>query len=106
MPCEIEHVACGPGIQRIYRFLCEKRGATPKPGYVRSIFCPSYVLCPLFSSCTSFGNALHYQRHMVICSAHRMGVHVHYISSHLEGEPVDTCAASQGHHNGGHVWRR
>jgi glucokinase len=26
MPCEVEHVACGVGLQRIYRFLCIKRG--------------------------------------------------------------------------------
>lgn len=35
MPCEIEHVACGTGIQRIYRFLCKKRGIEVQPGFVR-----------------------------------------------------------------------
>ena len=37
MPCEIEHVACGAGIQRIYRFLCQKRGIEAKPTFVCSV---------------------------------------------------------------------
>eukprot|EP00892_Ulva_mutabilis_P009390 jgi/Ulvmu1/6823/UM031_0027.1 len=30
LPCEVEHVACGIGITRIYRFLCDKRGVAPQ----------------------------------------------------------------------------
>lgn len=30
LPCEVEHVACGIGLTRIYRFLCHKRGIQPQ----------------------------------------------------------------------------
>jgi Glucokinase len=30
MPCEVEHVACGAGLKRIYRFLCDKEGQAPE----------------------------------------------------------------------------
>lgn len=35
LPCEIEHVACGSGLKRIYRFLCSKKGFAPEQ-YVRT----------------------------------------------------------------------
>jgi glucokinase len=30
MPCEVEHLACGTGLQRIYRFVSKKAGTPPK----------------------------------------------------------------------------
>jgi glucokinase len=36
MPCEVEHVACGTGLKRIYRFLAHKHGEAAK-NYVRSV---------------------------------------------------------------------
>jgi Glucokinase len=57
MPCEIEHLACGTGIQRIYRFLCKKRGIEAKPGYVRPASHPCAILLYLSQALAA---ALHY----------------------------------------------
>ena len=36
MPCEVEHVACGTGLKRIYRFMCHRAGAPVNDAWVRS----------------------------------------------------------------------
>ena len=34
MPCEVEHVACGTGVKRIYRFVCKEAGVAPNDEWV------------------------------------------------------------------------
>lgn len=44
LPCEIEHLACGSGLKRIYRFLCHKDGISAQD-YVRPLAPARTMVC-------------------------------------------------------------